>query len=143
MPSFVITEKCDSCQGQDKTACIYICPHDLMVLDKDKMKAVNQEPVQCCGNVTTVSRSVHSRRSRCAVTRNSHRSVHRSFRCVVPTASCGRSNSATATSNVSNSRSVFGNLNDPESSIRKLLASETTIQRKPELGTRPSVFYIT
>ncbi|MEE1577533.1 MAG: 4Fe-4S ferredoxin, partial [Deltaproteobacteria bacterium] len=38
---------------------------------------------------------------------------------------------------------TFGNLNDPESSIRKLLASETTIQRKPELGTRPSVFYIT
>jgi adenosine phosphosulfate reductase beta subunit len=47
MPSFVITEKCDGCQGQDKTACMYICPHDLMVLDKDKMKAVNQEPVQC------------------------------------------------------------------------------------------------
>ena len=43
MPSFVITEKCDGCQGQDKTACMYICPHDLMVLDKDKMKAVNQE----------------------------------------------------------------------------------------------------
>ena len=38
---------------------------------------------------------------------------------------------------------TFGNLNDPESSIRKLLASEATIQRKPELGTRPSVFYIT
>ena len=38
---------------------------------------------------------------------------------------------------------IFGNLNDPESSIRKLLASEATIQRKPELGTRPSVFYIT
>ena len=44
MPSFVITEKCDGCQGQDKTACMYICPHDLMVLDKGKKKAVNQEP---------------------------------------------------------------------------------------------------
>ena len=55
MPSFVITEKCDGCQGQDKTACMYIWPHDLMalkeVVDKDpnevKMKGVNQEPVQC------------------------------------------------------------------------------------------------
>ena len=55
MPSFVITEKCDGCQGQDKTACMYICPHDLMalkkVVDKDtnevKMKGGNQEPVQC------------------------------------------------------------------------------------------------
>ncbi|MEE8484580.1 MAG: adenylyl-sulfate reductase subunit beta [Nitrospinota bacterium] len=47
MPSFVITEKCDGCKGQDKTACMYICPHDLMVLDKEKMKAYNQEPEQC------------------------------------------------------------------------------------------------
>jgi len=47
MPSFVITEKCDGCKGQDKTACMYICPHDLMDLDKEAMKAYNQEPFQC------------------------------------------------------------------------------------------------
>ncbi len=47
MPSFVITEKCDGCKGQDKTACMYICPHDLMFLDKERMKAYNQEPEQC------------------------------------------------------------------------------------------------
>ena len=40
MPSYVITEKCDGCKGQDKTACMYICPNDLMVLDKERMKAV-------------------------------------------------------------------------------------------------------
>lgn len=47
MPSFVITEKCDGCKGQDKTACMYICPHDLMKLNKETMKAWNQEAVQC------------------------------------------------------------------------------------------------
>lgn len=53
MPTFVRTEKCDGCKGQDKTACMYICPHDLMKLDKDgsdtghAMKAYNQEPEQC------------------------------------------------------------------------------------------------
>jgi adenylylsulfate reductase subunit B len=47
MPSFVIAEKCDGCKGQDKTACQYICPHDLMVLDRERMKAYNQEPEQC------------------------------------------------------------------------------------------------
>jgi adenylylsulfate reductase subunit B len=47
MPSFVITEKCDGCKAGDKTACQYICPHDLMILDRDKMKAYNQEPEQC------------------------------------------------------------------------------------------------
>ena len=35
MPTYVRTDKCDGCKGQDKTACMYICPHDLMKLDKD------------------------------------------------------------------------------------------------------------
>ena len=47
MQSFVITEKCDGCKAGDKTACQYICPHDLMILDREKMKAYNQEPEQC------------------------------------------------------------------------------------------------
>ena len=47
MPSFVITDKCDGCKGRDKTACMYICPHNLMKLDTDRMKAFNQEPEQC------------------------------------------------------------------------------------------------
>ncbi len=37
---------------------------------------------------------------------------------------------------------VFGDLNDPESEISKILDQEHTIQRKPSLGTKPSVFYI-
>lgn len=37
---------------------------------------------------------------------------------------------------------VFGDLNDPNSDIRKVLKDNYTIQRKPALGTHPSVFYI-
>ena len=37
---------------------------------------------------------------------------------------------------------VFGDLNDPHSEIRKVLEENFTIQRKPALGTKPSVFYI-
>jgi len=37
---------------------------------------------------------------------------------------------------------VFGDLNDPDSEIRKVLDKEFTIQRKPSAGTMPSVFYI-
>ena len=37
---------------------------------------------------------------------------------------------------------VFGDLNDKQSEIRKVLDKEFTIQRKPASGTVPSVFYI-
>ncbi len=53
MPSYVIVEKCDGCKGQDRTACMYISPNDLMVLDKDgsagygEMKAYNRDPQMC------------------------------------------------------------------------------------------------
>ncbi len=47
MPSFVIAEKCDGCKGQDKTACQYICPNDLLRLNDEKTKAFNQETDQC------------------------------------------------------------------------------------------------
>ena len=47
MPSYVNPEKCDGCKALDKTACQYICPNDLMVLDKEQMKAYNCEPEMC------------------------------------------------------------------------------------------------
>ena len=40
-------EKCDGCKGQDKTACMYVCPADLMDLNKEAMKAYNRDPSLC------------------------------------------------------------------------------------------------
>ncbi|MBW1999271.1 MAG: 4Fe-4S dicluster domain-containing protein [Deltaproteobacteria bacterium] len=37
---------------------------------------------------------------------------------------------------------IFGDLDDPESEIRKALRSHYTIRRKPELGTGPNIYYI-
>lgn len=37
---------------------------------------------------------------------------------------------------------IFGDLNDPQSEIRRILDKEHTIQRQAALGTKPSVFYI-
>ena len=47
MPSYVIMEKCDGCKAHDKTACQYICPNDLMILDTDTNKAYNRAPEMC------------------------------------------------------------------------------------------------
>ncbi len=47
MPSYVNPEKCDGCKALDRTACQYVCPNDLMVLDKETEKAYNQEPDAC------------------------------------------------------------------------------------------------
>ena len=37
---------------------------------------------------------------------------------------------------------IFGDLEDPNSEIREVLRTNSTIQRKPQLGTRPEVYYI-
>ncbi len=42
----------------------------------------------------------------------------------------------------SNGAIVFGDLHNPESEVRKLLAENYTIRRKTELGTSPCVYYI-
>jgi adenylylsulfate reductase subunit B len=47
MPSFVITQKCDGCKALDRTACQYICPNDLMLLNKESEKAYNRAPDMC------------------------------------------------------------------------------------------------
>lgn len=47
MPTFVMVEKCDGCKGRERTVCQYICPNDLMLLNKETMRAYNQEPDAC------------------------------------------------------------------------------------------------
>ena len=42
----------------------------------------------------------------------------------------------------SNGAIAFGDLSDPNSDVRKLLAGNFTLRRKPTLGTEPSVYYI-
>lgn len=42
----------------------------------------------------------------------------------------------------SNGAIVFGDLNDPDSPVRRALAENFTIRRKPTLGTGPGVYYI-
>jgi Fe-S-cluster-containing dehydrogenase component len=37
---------------------------------------------------------------------------------------------------------LFGDLDDPNSDVRKALAANYNIQRKPDLGTQPKVYYI-
>jgi molybdopterin-containing oxidoreductase family iron-sulfur binding subunit len=41
-----------------------------------------------------------------------------------------------------NDEIVFGDVNDPDSKVRRLLAECFAIRRKPGLGTQPEVYYI-
>ncbi|HCR04896.1 MAG TPA: adenylyl-sulfate reductase subunit beta [Gemmatimonadetes bacterium] len=47
MPSYVNPDKCDGCKALDRPACHYICPNDLMHLDKEQGKSINIEPDLC------------------------------------------------------------------------------------------------
>jgi molybdopterin-containing oxidoreductase family iron-sulfur binding subunit len=42
----------------------------------------------------------------------------------------------------SNGAVLFGDLNDPQSGVRKALAENFSIRRKPALGTQPGVYYL-
>lgn len=42
----------------------------------------------------------------------------------------------------SNGAILFGDLNDPKSTVRKALAENYNIRRKPSLGTQPGVYYL-
>jgi adenylylsulfate reductase subunit B len=57
MPTFVHTDKCDGCKGGEVTACMHICPHNLMKLDVERMKAYNKEARSppACTSVRTTS----------------------------------------------------------------------------------------
>ncbi len=37
---------------------------------------------------------------------------------------------------------VFGNINDPDSEVRKLLKENFSVRRKPGLGTNPEIYYL-
>jgi Fe-S-cluster-containing dehydrogenase component len=37
---------------------------------------------------------------------------------------------------------AFGNLADPDSNVRQILRKRSSMRRKLELGTKPSVFYL-
>ena len=42
----------------------------------------------------------------------------------------------------SDGRLLFGDLEDPNSTVRKALAANYSIRRKPSLGTQPGVYYL-
>jgi len=42
----------------------------------------------------------------------------------------------------SNGGLIFGDIEDPNSEVRKILSSRYSFRRKPELGTGPSVYYV-
>lgn len=48
MPTFVDPDKCNGCAGEHSgPLCVYICPNDLMALDREAGKGFNQEPDMC------------------------------------------------------------------------------------------------
>ena len=48
MPTYVDPNTCNACAGEHEgPLCVYICPNDLMIMDLDQNKGVNQEPELC------------------------------------------------------------------------------------------------
>jgi adenylylsulfate reductase subunit B len=47
MPTYVNPDKCDGCKAQERPACMYICPMNLMKLNPQMGKSYNHEPDLC------------------------------------------------------------------------------------------------
>ena len=48
MPTYVDPNTCNACAGEHEgPLCVYICPNDLMTMDLEQNKGVNQEPELC------------------------------------------------------------------------------------------------
>ena len=48
MPTYVDPNTCNACAGEHEgPLCVYICPNDLMTMDLEQNKGLNQEPELC------------------------------------------------------------------------------------------------
>ena len=144
------------CNHCDNPPCVRACPTKATFQNKDGIVAMDYHRCIGCRFCMAAcpygSRSFNWRDPREAANLSDPNKYTRSFptrmrgvveKCNFCVERLGRGEEPACVETAAASKAiVFGNLNDPNSEIRKVLKENYTIQRKPSLGTHPSVFYI-
>ncbi len=127
---YYLSSLCNHC---DKPSCVKVCPVKATYRREDGVIAVNDS--SCIGCGACVQSCPYGARFMDPIKRVVNKCsfcMHRVEKGL---------NVACAENCVGKAR-VFGDLNDPNSKIRKLIDSQTVMTLKPELGNEPMVFYI-
>ncbi len=141
------------CNHCDNPPCVRACPTKATFKDKDGIVAMDYHRCIGCRFCMAAcpygSRSFNWRDPRAGLDmKNINREFPTRMRGVVEKCNfcadrLGRGDMPACVEALGYSKAmIFGDLNDPNSEIRQVLKKKQTIQRKPSLGTHPSVFYI-
>jgi Fe-S-cluster-containing dehydrogenase component len=140
------------CNHCEKPSCVRVCPTKAMFKRKDGI--VMHDPHRCIGCKYCMAACPYGALSYNLNDPRHAKNLQEYVNPEFPTRAIGvvekcsfcyerlAKGSKPACVEASNGAMVFGDLNDPASEIRKLLASKYTIRRKPELGQEPNIYYI-
>ena len=128
--SFFVPKLCNQC---DNPPCVTVCPVGATYMTDDGVILVDQEHCIGCGYcIQSCPYGARFFLPDKRVVDKCNWCYHRITQGLVPAcvATCPRG------------ARVFGDLQDPESPVRKILAEKRVYVLKPELGTEPKVYYI-
>jgi tetrathionate reductase subunit B len=127
---FFLPRLCNQC---DDPPCVPVCPVQATSIGEDGVVLIN--PKKCIGCGACITACPYHARFRNPVTKTAEKCdfcLHRIENGVVP--SCVNACPADAR--------IFGDLHDSESEVSKTVNRNATQVLKPELGTKPQVYYI-
>lgn len=126
----ILPRLCNQC---DNPPCVKVCPVNATYIHATGVVAIHENV--CIGCKACISACPYNARFFNSVKRTADKCdfcLHRVENGVVP--SCVNGCPAEAR--------TIGDLNDPESPVSRIIAKQPTVVLRPELGTRPHVFYI-
>lgn len=127
---FFLPRLCNQC---DDPPCVPVCPVRATYAREDGIVVI--DPKKCIGCKACVTACPYQSRFLNPVTKTAAKCdfcLHRAENGVVP--SCVNACPADTR--------IFGDINDSESEVSKIVAGNATQVLEPELGTKPQVFYI-
>jgi tetrathionate reductase subunit B len=127
---FFLPRLCNQC---DDPPCVPVCPVQATYIGEDGIVLI--DPRKCIGCGACITACPYLARFRNPVSKTAEKCdfcLHRIENGVVP--ACVNACPADAR--------IFGDLHDSEGEVSKIVAKNATQVLKPELGTKPQVFYI-
>ncbi|MGF7184567.1 molybdopterin-containing oxidoreductase family iron-sulfur binding subunit [Desulfitispora alkaliphila] len=138
------------CNHCDKPSCVRVCPTKATFKKDDGIVTMDMHRCigcrYCMAACPYAARTFNFRDPRPYLTETNNSYPARTKgvveKCTFCTHKLARGEQPSCVGACPNGALVFGDIEDPNSEVRKLLSENHSIVRKPYLGTKPSVYYI-